>query len=396
MRVYLYSVFNVGRKLLPAVMLPAVLAGCGGGDPEECGLPGYCTNPPATIRISYPTSNAITDLGGGVYSWRGSVVVTDSEGNAVADGTKIKLIVIDSIKAYGTIDDVAGDTISGTTITDSGSLLGDFATPTLGGLNTAYVDRASTIKTIDESDHIFLFTTFELDRSRVVGTISASNPTISTLSAAKPYSVAYPNVPYDGINVIPEYIVGSSLLGSSIAGSGGTVGYTTVNDGIGTFQVTYPADTNHINVGCPLPVFDTRHGPTDSSHTFVYAEVDGFEHVNVIDSGLVDTGLLPPFPVRYPEKTGFCFTPIRGGEIIASQNGNAVEGQCKDGGDSVALPFTEINYSSSDAAVTVTSPAVSNAFGSFTAGLSGAAGATATITLECNGGATTTVDVTLN
>ena len=382
MRVYLYSVFNVGRKLLPAVMLPAVLAGCGGGDPEECGLPGYCTNPPATIRISYPTSNAITDLGGGVYSWRGSVVVTDSEGNAVADGTKIKLIVIDSIKAYGTIDDVAGDTISGTTITDSGSLLGDFATPTLGGLNTAYVDRASTIKTIDESDHIFLFTTFELDRSRVVGTISASNPTISTLSAAKPYSVAYPNVPYDGINVIPEYIVGSSLLGSSIAGSGGTVGYTTVNDGIGTFQVTYPADTNHINVGCPLPVFDTRHGPTDSSHTFVYAEVDGFEHVNTVDSGLVG---------GFPEKTGFCFSQVRGGEIIASQvNPTTVQGVCLDGGDGVEVPFVQVGVSSSDPAVNATGD-ITNRYGGFTSTLSGAG--SATLTYSCNAGATGTVDV---
>ena len=192
MRVYLYSVFNVGRKLLPAVMLPAVLAGCGGGDPEECGLPGYCTNPPATIRISYPNSEAIQDLKGAVYRRNGSIVVTDSEGNAVADGTRVKLIVIDSIKAYGTID--AGDSISGLTITDAAPLLGDFITPTPAGLDTAYADRGG-VKFIAETDHVLMFNTFAADRSRQVGPRSASNPTSNTVSVTSPYSVDYPNTP---------------------------------------------------------------------------------------------------------------------------------------------------------------------------------------------------------
>lgn len=377
MGLYLYKIANVYGKYLLALTLVAALAGCGGGDEVKGGPPGVSSNPPAAVRITYPVSNAIQDLGGGVYRRRGSVVVTDSEGNAVADGTRVKLNVIDSVKAYGTI--TGGATISGATITDTAPLLGDFFTATF--FDTASVDRGFTQRFIEENDLVLFFNAFDTDRVRIVGPVSASNPTNTTLTMTQGFSTNYPNTVYDGAAFITEYIVGSSLLGVSVAGEGGTVGYATTSNGIGNFYVTYPADVNHIGVGCSLAALDTRHLPAGSAATFLVAEVDKFEHVNTIDSGF---------------DNGFCFSPVIGGEIIARQNGNAVEGWCKDGGDGVALPFTEISYSSSDATVGVSSPAISDEDGFFVAPLTGAAGATATISLECNQGAKASVTVTLN
>jgi len=393
MRFYLHKVFTSGWISLTTLLFSATLAGCGGGDPVEGGLPGVRGNPPATIRISYPVSDAILDLKGGYYRRYGSVIVTDREGNAVADGTLIRLIVVDSIKAYGTID--PGDSINGTTITDIAPLLGDFTTPTT--LDTAYVDRAASIHEINETDHVFLFNSYSLDRARQVGATSASNPTNTTLSTEVPYTTVYPDALYDGITFRTEYIVGASLLGSSIAGSGGTIGYATTTDGRASFYVSYPADVNHIRTGCPMPAtaIDDRHLPADSSHTFVAAVVDEYEEVNVIDNGLAGV-----FPNRYPEKTGFCFSTIRGGTISITLSTvgatNYVSGRCEDGGDGVSVPFATVTLGSTDPGVlSVTSPAITDRFGNYFTTWTTVAPGSADIVVECNGGATNSVSITV-
>ena len=386
MRLSMYKVFKPKWKFLAAVLLSAGLTGCGGGDEVEGGPPGGSSNPPSTIRISYPVSDAIQDLKGGYYRRYGSVIVTDREGNAVADGTRIRLIVIDSVKAYGTID--PGDSISGARITDAAPLLGDFTTPTF--LDTAYVDRAATIHSINDTDHIFTFTSYSADRVRAVGATSASNPTNTTLDASAAYSVDYPNTLYDPNNgpaFTTQYIVGASLLGSSIAGEGGTIGYATTSDGRASFYVSYPADINHIRVGCPLAgaSIDTRHKPDNSALTFVAAIVDGYEHVNVIDSSVIS---------GVPEKLGFCFSTIRGGNITISASTGLIEGRCTDGGDGVAVPYSYVSVGTSDPnVVSVISPAITDRFGYYSTFYATGASGTATISVECNGGATNSIDI---
>ena len=240
------------------------------------------------------------------------------------------------------------------------------------------MERGGT-KFIDDTDHVFMFNVFAADSARQVAAKTAANPTNTTLDVTAPYSVVYPNAagvgPYDGVSFITQYVVGSSLLGASVEGAGGTVGYTTTSGGVGTFYITYPANVNHILSGC-LGTLDTRHLPAGSAVTLLYAEVAKFETINIIDNS-------------------FCFAAIKGGEFTAVQTGGNVTGTCVDGGDGVPLPFIDVSVGSSDSSITVTTPAVTTDInGDFSAAISGAGGS-ATITVDCDGISTGTVDVTL-
>ena len=387
---YLKTIHNTTRYVLVAGLLVG-LVGCGGGDEVEGGTPGTggiggeignsTSNPPLTIAITYPYTNALQDLGGGIYRMKGSVVVTDSEGNAVADGTRVNLFLIDSIIAKGTITP-GTDSITSTTLTDTAPLLAD-DTPTT--LNGAYVIRNSAYRFIEANDHVLLFNSDEVDKIRIVNPVSASNPSNTTVNVTSSYINTYPNAVYDGVTILTEYKVGASLLGTNVEGEGGTSGYVSTTNGIGTFYITYPANVNYMRAGC-APTIDTRFDPMGSAEIYLLASADSNINATAVDNS-------------------FCFFSIIGGEItglpdISGTGSTIVSGLVRDGGDSVPLPFIGVTASvdsSGGAGVVVSSPITTNEFGYFTATLtvSGASGASAVVTFQANGGATGTVNVTI-
>ncbi|KPJ91951.1 MAG: hypothetical protein AMJ55_10565 [Gammaproteobacteria bacterium SG8_15] len=408
---YLKKINNVNRYVLLAGIL-AGLAGCGGGDETEGGLPGSATgpggttaaegdpqyNPPHTITVTYPFTDAIENLGGGVYRRRGTLVVTDSEGNPVADGVRINLFVMDSVFATGTILGADSDSISGTTLTDTAPLQADGVTPTT--FDMAVVTRNGTQEFIDPSDHVLLFNAEESDKVRIVadngsgGAVKSAN----LLGVSSNYISPYPNVVYDGSTVdrTTQYIVGASLLGANVSGEGGTPGYavTSGGNGIAPFYVTYPADEDYILVGCQLHPgeADLRHPPNDSAQTYLVASVNNDPNVSAVDSE-------------------FCFSPIAGGVVelnwteISSPSGwsHPIGGTVRDGGDSVPLPFSTVVIASvGEATVTVDGvdtpvsiPTDINGSFAVTISASGASGNTATVTFYGNGG-TATGELTMN
>jgi len=384
---YLKKINNVNRYVLLAGILVA-LAGCSGGDEVEGGTPGTgvtggiggdignsSSNPPTSIAITYPITNAIENLGGGVYRRQGSVIVSDSEGNSVVDGTRINLFLIDSIIAKGTITP-GTDSIAGTVLTDTAPLLADNTATTL---DSAYVYRNAAFRFIQPNDHLLLISSDEVDKVRIV----ASTPTNTTVGVTSSYVNPYPNVVYDGITNVTEYRIGATTLAATIEGEGGTVGYTTTTDGVGTFYITYPANVNYMRVGC-APTVDTRYTPQGSADLFLLASASTDINVTAVDNS-------------------FCFASIAGGSIEMIPNAIAstttVTGQVRDGGDTVPVPFTGVGYSieSSGANVTVSNITLTDAGGYFSADITvtGNPGDSADVTFTANDGAEGTVSVSI-
>lgn len=98
-----------------------------------------------SIVLTYPITESIENLGGGVYKRIGKAIVTDREGNPVPDGTKVYFNIIDSIFAKGTISSNDGDSIADTVLTDNNPTMAD---GTLTTFDTAYVIR-------NEAYHLF-------------------------------------------------------------------------------------------------------------------------------------------------------------------------------------------------------------------------------------------------
>lgn len=360
------------------------LAGCGGGGTDGP-PPGSSVNanPPAAISVTFPVTG-IQNLGAGVYERIGSVVVTDQDGNPVPDGTRINLNVIDSVMAVGTITPT--DTISGPVVTDNDlPLLADGVTPT--SMDAAYVQRGGTYRFIEPNDLILLFNAADADKVRRV----ASKPLTNTqLDVTSSYTLTYPNATFDGVTIIPSYIIGASLLGANVNGAGGTVGYTITSGGVGQFTITYPADIDHINTSCGNSLIDTRSLPLGSAKTYFVAAAAEDSSVVTIDQS-------------------FCFSPIAGGTIELSADAlsasGLVTGTLRDGGDSVPIPFAVVTASAATVGGTVTADVegaatatyITDAFGQFVSNIGvtpGGTGDTAIVTFKGNRGAIATVDIT--
>ncbi len=285
---------------------------------------GSESNPARAIEITYPRSNAIVDEGGGVYSKRGSAVVTDAEGNPVPDGTKVYMNLIDSILARGTIDN--GDSLNGSTLTDMAPLSGA-TTDTATTFDQAYVYRNYAYRFIEPGDHVVLFDADETDKNRLVDD-ATGNITANILTMSTAYTNAYPSTVYpaDGTT---QYYVGASTLGAQIIGQdaeGNTVnGYSVTKDGVAEFNIVYPSDVNSIHSGC-LGENDLRSFPYGSAEVFVIASAG--EHATTIDNSACFSSISPWSLAAIPTSLG-----TSGGEI---------EFNLQDGGDGVSLPFTEI------------------------------------------------------
>jgi len=358
--------------------------GGGTGVPGSGAQLGTVTN----IAISYPNTNAIENIGSGIYRRTGSAFVTDIDGNTVPDGTEILFKIIDSIKATGTINVGNGDSISGTVLTDNGVTLSD-GVPT--NFDAAYVIRNDTFEFISSQDQLFLTSLsgggqpvgFKADMAR-----SVASGTGATVTVTNSYANNYPNITYptDGTS----YVLGGSHIGVEVAGADEngvlTTGIGSTIDGIVNFRITYPANSNTLAVGCVEN--DPRYLPIGSADIYLMASNS---------SGTIAT-------IDEP-----CLSRIADGTLTSiptASSGSAIFTlRYLDGGDDIPVPYSRITPTAVvTGAVTVTFNGtvggnyITDVGGQIFADVTitgGASGDTAVITFTVDSEPTATVNVTV-
>lgn len=357
-----------------------------GGSPPPSGIVSP-VGAPHTIALTYPVSESVENLGGGVYRRIVSAIVTGSQGIAVNDGTVIELRVIDSVLAAGNLAG-SGDSASGATLTDNDVVLADGVTST--GFDMAYALRNDAVRFIEEGDHLYLISADEEDKSRTVAQAPDSNV---SLSVSSPYNRDYPNEDYDGDPApFSSFRVGASLLGANVLGEINDEdelanGVAITKEGIATFFITYPANVTTILSGCGgIPFVDERSEPIGSAIVYLAANVQNNENVTAVSND-------------------FCFTAIDGGEVIADLNSTnekeafTVDIEVTDGGDGVLLPYILIEANvvddDSEAGVFLIDPITGSQekhlvfrngkYGSTQLSVVGEPGSTATITFGVGG-----------
>lgn len=397
------------------------LVGCGGGDsggvagddssttPVNTGIGE--AGPAASLAISWPQTNAIVDITGtGFYRRFASVMVTDIDGGIVPDGTMVRLSIIDSIMVEGEIRAADGDSVIGTVLTDLAPTLTDGNGTQF---DAALATRNTAQRSIQAGDMVLLINADEEDKVRFVG--SAGNTTLVTSSA---YTGIYPNSIYNSSTAerTTNYLVGASMLGATVSGydSDGNFTYagkSTTENGIARFRITYPTNINVLMSGCGLggvtggvPAIDRRSLPMKSADVYLVASVS--ESVTAVSNG-------------------FCFGTIAGGIVITTPatatvaSGNYVDVvlTLRDGGDTVFIPYSNIEASivttgTASASLSVgTYVDAANVTQSLSAGsyitnahadaasritvTGGVSGDKITVTYSGNGGATGTVVVTI-
>lgn len=271
------STIKYSHILIPALML---LSACGGGGDgctasdgrdldETTDTSATCANTRAasSVVIAFGGDGSITQLTGnsaGLYSRFGSALVRDQNSNSVADGTLVQLDVFDTLIARGTI--AAGDTISGSTLTDNAGILqGDGLTATT--LNTAVVTRnADPSVGIRSGDLVILSNAASSDRIRYVVSTTANSITVNA-----PYNNTYPSLLYPGA----QYLIGTSEVGAKIHGfdENGVItrGLGRTINGTANFRLEYP--NSILNYGASAT--DSRFPPNGSTEVWVVADVGG-------------------------------------------------------------------------------------------------------------------------
>lgn len=252
-------------------------------------------------------------------------MVTDLEGHAVADGTPVYLKAIDSIMAKGTIN-ATNASIAGSVLTDTSRL----GTDDISNIyfDSAYVIRNDSHHFIHEGSHLLLTKNSHAeDRIRTISSTALQNQAITVNSN---YTTAYPHthplIPdsYDE----SEYVIGESLIGIEVGGLDAegkhVTGLAYTNEGIATFYVTYPANTQTALVGCTDPTIDDRYPPTGSAQPYIFAYVS--DSVSAVKTA--------------------CFNIIAGGELVAIPGKRPSSGPItvsfRDGGDKFRVPFIPV------------------------------------------------------
>lgn len=295
------------------------------------------SGPAHSIAVSYPTQDAITDLGNGIYRRIGGLLVTDRYGNKVSDGTVVNLGVLDSVILsntapvinYGFASSIAGNTAA--TTADTG-VLSDAANSLF---SSAYITRNNSQRFIEQSDRVLILNAQAADKSRFV---AAKPQQVSELSV---------NLPYTNSATELSYIVGASLLGAQVSGVDPdktelVSGQAVTVDGNATFYLTYPANRHTILTGCIDPLIDTRHQPAGSAQVWLVAGVSNSGATTVNNQA--------------------CFSAMRELKLLnLSGNSNLSESanvllQALDATD-IELPFLNINatvnYSKNDGGLNV-------------------------------------------
>jgi hypothetical protein len=340
------------------------------------------SGPPHTIALSTPITNSVENLGdsghGAFYRRKGTLIVTDRFGNAVADGTTINLGIMDSVIVEGSDGDLTAS------VSTLSSLAPELSSGIATSFDTASVTRNNAQRFVQENDRVLITDTniLQEDKVRFVGT--------GILSTQLPVQTAYltssSNLSY--INL--DYVVGSARLGAEIAGYDAdtdtlTTGSVTTVDGLADVRVTYPANSNTIHVGCGVQN-DTRHDPMNSAMVvYTVATSTSGDAAMVEDSGKL------------------CFASIAPWTIVPAPSAISGAGTVTltvyDGGDGFSLPFIPIGatvlITKGDSLTVNATTGISNASGNFTSVISttGAqTGDAATITYWADG---YTTDVSL-
>ena len=276
------------------------------------------SGPPHTIVLTTPITNSIEDLGAGVYRRIGSALVTDRWGNTVDDGTSIYLGLYDSIIANGNATSLTGSTVT--------SAAGNFLLRT--------ITRNDALRGVQPNDHIIFTNLVEAqDKHRTISAITNA----TTLTVSDNFTKSYPLTG----QTLPQYIVGASLSGGSISGTDPangnrlTTGASYTKDGIAKIFVTYPANSEHIMLGCN-PSVDTRTLPMGSSVVGVIAKstasptLSNDRATTVSPSGL------------------FCFAPVANFTVEASKPqisfSDNIHLTVRDGGDTIPVPFYPVTW----------------------------------------------------
>ncbi|MDZ4263495.1 MAG: hypothetical protein U1B30_14340, partial [Pseudomonadota bacterium] len=242
----------------------------------------------------------------------------------------ISFNVIDSLIARGSISTAAGDSITGSVLTDVGPTQGNGITAAPNFVDV-YVERNQAHRFIEAGDHVFLISKSDAeDKNRVISA-DAGAIAASALTMTSAYSKAYPNTVY--ASGTTEYVIGASLLGAEISGLDAddklNTGYAvTKNGGVAAFYVTYPATSQAIRTGCGISSIDARALPLGSAA--VYLVASAANDVTTIDDR-------------------FCFGSIAGWTLTPKpasiSGGKTISVLVEDGGDKVNLPYVGVTAS---------------------------------------------------
>ncbi len=291
------------------------------------------SGPAETITFSYPQSNAIINLNttadvfgnttAGFYARKAGINVVDRYGNAVPDGTVVYLGLVDSVISSGTTGSTAGTT----TFTDAGATF-----------NVDTVTRNGITRYTETNDRLLITDAIEGDKSRYVNTTTAFTNT--TLGVQTAFTDATSPT---GLS----YIVGASMLGGSVFGvdetsSTATFGFATTTNGLANIRMVYPANANTILTGCTLAASDTRVTPADSGDVYIIASSNDGAATTISPDA--------------------CFSSIAGYTLTAAPatiiGSDTITLGLTDGGDGIALPFTQVSpsvaYTTVDPASTIT------------------------------------------
>jgi len=322
-----YATFNLQAGTLPGIVELLVEVLDASGTPLSPAVKALipqlsiASGPAHTIALTLPHTNAIVNLGAGpdeglqktpgFYSRKGGLIVTDRYGNAVADGTRISLGVLDSVISSGTA--------SGATTAASANFVDATAS-----FNTDTVTRNGVTRFIQANDRVVAFSAESQDKNRHVQT--APN-TPGTVVVNKAYNNAAAGL---------DYAIGSSLLGAAIYGidetRAATEGTVATMNGLAELRLVYPANTNTIFVGCGdassgFPPGDSRHAPLGSARVITVAAASDDSATMVSEGNL-------------------CFSAIAEWTLTAVPTSISsttdVTLEVVDGGDEIPLPFVTV------------------------------------------------------
>ena len=289
------------------------------------------SGPPHTIAITHPLTDAIDNMGGGVYRVKGTAIVTDRFGNAVPDGTAIHFGLIDSVMAHG---------FNGVTTKDSPDLTDPTLTP-VTFFSAARIVRNGLVRNIQPYDRVLINDTGISDRSHYVA--SAGNRILTT---TKTYQDTQPSLEHP----LPlEYWVGASLLGAHINGcrvwkpeqlsnlhdncAEYATGEGLTKLGLVPFWMVYPANAQTIMTGT-FPALDTRVSPLGSAQVILVASSS--------DNSTTTLDMRYYFVPASPFTIAAVPDQISASQDIVLTVRDAKE---EDGGDSIPVPFIPVTWS---------------------------------------------------
>lgn len=309
--------------------------------PGTAGCDSGTASNAASITFTSPNLEAIEDRANGDYRLSGKVDVVDRDGRAVADGTSIDLILLDTVILQdntGSVEAANLDVVlrSGNSLitTRCSSLSGGEATGCNYAATSSYsstVVRSSSTRGIQAGDFVILRNADSTDRFRRVLSVTSD----ASLRLDRPLSKAYSSL---------QLWVGTAASGISAAGFDAnntlTPGRARTVEGEAVFRVTYPANVQSLRYGCFGYFNDGAAADTDLRDT-------------VPQSRQVLLAATAPNGVTAVDVGSFCARAIAGGSVtsdIASVtlsppadgtfNEEFVGLTFKDGGQQVRLAYT--------------------------------------------------------